>query len=53
MGVNLRALNDLFLISEERNNLMSYEISINMLEIYNDEVKDLLVADGSSKSYPY
>ncbi|XP_076906098.1 kinesin-like protein KIN-14Q [Bidens hawaiensis] len=50
MGVNLRALNDLFLISEERNNLMSYEISINMLEIYNDEVRDLLVADGSSKS---
>ncbi|KAL8237426.1 hypothetical protein R6Q59_018507 [Mikania micrantha] len=46
MGVNYRALNDLFLISEERKNLMNYEISINMLEIYNDEIRDLLVTDG-------
>ncbi|KAM0064351.1 putative minus-end-directed kinesin ATPase [Helianthus debilis subsp. tardiflorus] len=49
-GVTYRALNDLFLISEERKNLMSYEISINMIEIYNDEIWDLLVTDGTSKS---
>ncbi|KAF5781918.1 putative minus-end-directed kinesin ATPase [Helianthus annuus] len=52
-GVTYRALNDLFLISEERKNLMNYEISINMIEIYNDEIWDLLVTDGTSKSYPY
>ncbi|KVI11024.1 Calponin homology domain-containing protein [Cynara cardunculus var. scolymus] len=46
MGVNYRALKDLFLISEERKDDMSYEISVNMLEIYNDEVRDLLVTDG-------
>ncbi|KAI3752562.1 hypothetical protein L2E82_24596 [Cichorium intybus] len=46
MGVNLRALNDLFLISEQRKELMTYTISINMLEIYNDEIRDLLVTDG-------
>lgn len=49
MGVNLRALNDLFLISEQRKELMTYTISINMLEIYNDEIRDLLVTDGSKK----
>ncbi|XP_023772495.1 kinesin-like protein KIN-14P [Lactuca sativa] len=49
MGVNLRALNDLFLISEERKDLTSYTISINILEIYNDEIRDLLVTDGSNK----
>lgn len=49
MGVSYRALNDLFNISEERKNLMNYEISINMVEIYNDEIRDLLVEDGTSK----
>ena len=52
MGVSYRALNDLFNISEERKNLMNYEISINMVEIYNDEIRDLLVEDGTSKIYP-
>ncbi|KAI3770505.1 hypothetical protein L6452_01640 [Arctium lappa] len=46
VGVNYRALKDLFLISEERKDDMAYEISVNMLEIYNDEVRDLLVTDG-------
>ncbi|KAI7726568.1 hypothetical protein M8C21_015619, partial [Ambrosia artemisiifolia] len=49
MGVSYRALNDLFLISEERKNLMNYEISINMLEIYNDEIKDLLICQPAKK----
>ncbi|GKC81287.1 kinesin-like protein KIN-14I, partial [Tanacetum coccineum] len=49
MGVSYRALNDLFNISEERKNLMNYEISINMVEIYNDEIRDLLIVNGSKK----
>ncbi|KAL4583217.1 hypothetical protein LXL04_007784 [Taraxacum kok-saghyz] len=53
MGASLRALNDLFLISEERQDLTAYTISINMLEIYNDEIRDLLTPDGSNKIYPY
>ncbi|KAL4583214.1 hypothetical protein LXL04_007781 [Taraxacum kok-saghyz] len=53
MGASLRALNDLFVISEERQDLTAYTISINMLEIYNDEIRDLLTPDGSNKIYPY
>ncbi|XP_071695047.1 kinesin-like protein KIN-14I [Rutidosis leptorrhynchoides] len=49
MGVGYKALNDLFLIMDERKNLTAYEISINMVEIYNDEIRDLLVEDGSNK----
>ncbi|KAI3810470.1 hypothetical protein L1987_20085 [Smallanthus sonchifolius] len=48
-GVSYRALNDLFLISEERKNLMNYEISINMVEVYNDEVFDLLISNSAKK----
>uniref|UniRef100_A0A251VP51 Putative calponin-like domain-containing protein n=1 Tax=Helianthus annuus TaxID=4232 RepID=A0A251VP51_HELAN len=48
-GVTYRALNDLFLISEERKNLMNYEISINMIEIYNDEIWDLLISQPAKK----
>ena len=51
--MNYRALKDLFLISKERKDDMAYDISVNMVEIYNDEVRDLLVTDGSNKIYPY
>lgn len=52
MGVNYRALRDLFLLSEQRKDTISYEISVQMLEIYNEQVKDLLATDGQNKRYP-
>lgn len=51
-GVNYRALNDLFRISQVRKNTFTYEISVQMMEIYNEQVRDLLSSDGSQKRYP-
>ncbi|XP_026446815.1 kinesin-like protein KIN-14P isoform X2 [Papaver somniferum] len=47
-GVNYRALNDLFDISWKRRSTFSYEISVQMVEIYNEQVRDLL-SEGSHK----
>lgn len=30
-----------------------YNVSVQMIEIYNEQVRDLLVADGSNKRYPF
>ncbi|XP_047320776.1 kinesin-like protein KIN-14F [Impatiens glandulifera] len=49
LGVNYRALSDLFNISEQRKNTIAYEVSVQMIEIYNEQVRDLLVTDGSNK----
>lgn len=51
-GVNYRALNDLFEITQTRVHVFRYEIGVQMLEIYNEQVRDLLVTDGSHKKYP-
>ncbi|XP_026457507.1 kinesin-like protein KIN-14F [Papaver somniferum] len=48
-GVNFRALNDLFYLSEERKETFRYEVSVQMMEIYNEQVRDLLVSDGLNK----
>ena len=53
MGVNYRALSDLFMISDQRKDTISYDISVQMIEIYNEQVRDLLVADGVNKRYPF
>lgn len=52
LGVNYRALSDLFLLAEQRRETFKYEVSVQMIEIYNEQVRDLLVADGFSKRYP-
>ncbi|KAL8556811.1 hypothetical protein ACS0TY_004324 [Phlomoides rotata] len=41
-GVNYRALNDLFNISQKRHSSITYEIAVQMVEIYNEQVRDLL-----------
>ncbi|XP_048137261.1 kinesin-like protein KIN-14C isoform X3 [Rhodamnia argentea] len=48
-GVNNRALNDLFNISESRRKAIVYEILVQMVEIYNEQVRDLLSSGGSQK----
>lgn len=52
-GVNYRALRDLFHISNARTHVVTYEIGVQMIEIYNEQVRDLLVSDGSSRRYPF
>ncbi|KAF3779917.1 Kinesin-like protein [Nymphaea thermarum] len=42
MGLNYRALSDLFHLSKSRENLVSYTIGIQMVEIYNEKARDLL-----------
>ncbi|XP_011087452.1 kinesin-like protein KIN-14I [Sesamum indicum] len=49
IGVNYRALSDLFLISEQRKDSISYDVSVQMIEIYNEQVRDLLATDGVNK----
>jgi hypothetical protein len=44
---------DLFILSEQRKDVISYEILVQMLEIYNEQVRDLLATDGSNKRYIY
>ncbi|PON94501.1 Kinesin-like protein [Trema orientale] len=46
-GVNYRALNDLFSISQMRKSSITYEIGVQMVEIYNEQVRDLLSSDVS------
>ena len=48
-GVNYRALNDLFKISQSRKGNINYEVGVQMVEIYNEQVLDLLSDDSSQK----
>ncbi|XP_024160716.1 kinesin-like protein KIN-14F [Rosa chinensis] len=48
-GVNYRALRDLFQISKARVDIIRYEVAVQMIEIYNEQVRDLLVNDGSTR----
>ncbi|XP_020238906.1 kinesin-like protein KIN-14I isoform X2 [Cajanus cajan] len=48
-GVNYRALSDLFLTADQRRDTFCYDVSVQMIEIYNEQVRDLLVIDGSNK----
>ncbi|CAI0476258.1 unnamed protein product [Linum tenue] len=52
-GVNYRALRDLFHIAQSRKGSMTYEIGVQMVEIYNEQVRDLLTCHGSHKRYPF
>ncbi|KAF8033038.1 hypothetical protein BT93_D1811 [Corymbia citriodora subsp. variegata] len=48
-GVNYRALNDLFQIAQSRRTTVLYEVAVQMVEIYNEQVRDLLSSDGPQK----
>lgn len=52
-GVNYRALNDLFLLTQSRQNTVMYEVGVQMVEIYNEQVRDILSDGGSSRRYPF
>ncbi|XP_047249346.1 kinesin-like protein KIN-14F [Capsicum annuum] len=48
-GVNYRALRDLFSTTKERQDMIEYEVGVQMIEIYNEQVRDLLVIDGANR----
>ncbi|PNY10999.1 kinesin-4-like protein, partial [Trifolium pratense] len=50
IGVNYRALQDLFFLSDQRKDTINYVISVQMLEIYNEQVRDLLAPEDIRNS---
>ncbi|PKA62876.1 Kinesin-4 [Apostasia shenzhenica] len=50
-GINYKALNDLFDISCSREDL-KYEMHVQMVEIYNEQVRDLLSDEATTTKYP-
>ncbi|CAH8299677.1 unnamed protein product [Eruca vesicaria subsp. sativa] len=46
-GVNYRTLEELFRSSESRSRLMKFELTVSMLEVYNEKIRDLLVDNSS------
>ncbi|RDX82331.1 Kinesin-like protein KIN-14R, partial [Mucuna pruriens] len=48
-GVNYRTLEHLFKISKERSETFSYDISVSVLEVYNEQIRDLLATGQTSK----
>ncbi|XP_056850968.1 kinesin-like protein KIN-14S, partial [Raphanus sativus] len=46
-GVNYKTLEELFRSSESRSRLMKFELSVSMLEVYNEKIRDLLVDNSN------
>ncbi|KGN53526.1 kinesin-like protein KIN-14Q isoform X1 [Cucumis sativus] len=43
-GVNYRILEELFRLTKERQKLHRYKVSVSVLEVYNEQIRDLLVS---------
>ena len=41
-GVNFRILEELFCVISERQKLYQYSVSVSVLEVYNEQIRDLL-----------
>ncbi|CAN0907821.1 Kinesin-like protein KIN-14L [Linum grandiflorum] len=48
LGINYLALNDLFQMSDRRKDVINYDIQVQMVEIYNEQIRDLLAEDSSA-----
>ncbi|KAF8377407.1 hypothetical protein HHK36_030784 [Tetracentron sinense] len=48
-GVNYRTLEQLFKIANERSDTFTYSISVSVLEVYNEQIRDLLATSPTSK----
>ncbi|KAL6552106.1 Kinesin-like protein KIN-14R [Orobanche gracilis] len=48
-GVNYRTLEELFRIASERAEYYTYSISVSVLEVYNEQIRDLLAVETSKK----
>ncbi|GFP92203.1 kinesin-4 [Phtheirospermum japonicum] len=53
LGISYLSLKDLFELSDQRKDITKYEIQVQMVEIYNEQVRDLLAEDSSTKKYPF
>jgi kinesin family protein C2/C3 len=42
-GVNYRILEELFRVIKDRHDLFQYEITVSALEVYNEQIRDLLL----------
>ena len=52
-GVNYRALEELFRISEERSSSVAYTFCVSILEVYNEKIRDLLDDNSEPTSKRY
>lgn len=50
-GVNTRALYELFEMSEKRRSTIEDRITVSVLEVYNEQIKDLLAEDVGERKY--
>lgn len=48
-GVNYRTLEQLFTIAKERSDTFTYDISVSVLEVYNEQIRDLLDTSPTPK----
>ncbi|KAJ9177490.1 hypothetical protein P3X46_012706 [Hevea brasiliensis] len=48
-GVNYRTLGQLFKIAKERSKTITYSLSVSVLEVYNEQIRDLLATSPTSK----
>lgn len=48
-GVNYRTVEELFKISKERSDTHKYDISVSVLEVYNEQIRDLLAVETFKK----
>lgn len=52
-GVNYRTLENLFHIIDERKNTFRYEVTVSVLEVYNEQIRDLLVSGSQVNTKRY
>ncbi|XP_024964619.1 kinesin-like protein KIN-14L [Cynara cardunculus var. scolymus] len=50
LGINYLALSDLFDLSNSRKDVIKYELYVQMVEIYNEQVRDLVTGDSANTS---
>ncbi|KAH9610142.1 hypothetical protein KSS87_003454 [Heliosperma pusillum] len=48
-GVNYRTLEQLFQIARERSDTFTYDISVSVIEVYNEQIRDLLDTSNAPK----
>lgn len=48
-GVNYRTLEALFNAVDERKDTFSFDVSLSVLEVYNEQIRDLLATSRTSK----
>ncbi|KAL8489514.1 hypothetical protein ACS0TY_025431 [Phlomoides rotata] len=49
LGISYLALDDLFKLSYQRKDVTKYKIQVQMVEIYNEQVRDLLAEDSGAR----